>query len=438
MISNPSSLLARNAIAVILGGGRGTRLWPLTKYRAKPAVPLAGKYRLIDISISNCLNSGLDRIYVLTQFNSSSLNRHITGTYHMDPFSRGFVTLEVANQSEETSEWYQGTSDAVRRNIKSIAQWHCPYVVILPGDTIFRMDLAQVIAFHVEKKADVTIALHPTEASRATSFGIINMGEGDRILQMTEKPSAERLPPLAMTPKDIERWGISNKTPYMASMGIYVFRTDVLIEMMKDLSMVDFGHHILPRAVQSLRTYGYVYNGYWEDIGTIQAFYQVNLDMARPNPPFSFYYPDAPIYTRMRFLPSTQVHQATMRDTTIAEGCDIGQATLDTCMVGIRSIIGHGVTMRRTVMMGADYYEHGGRPTGGYEPIPADAPMVGVGDNCEIERAIIDKNARIGAGCRILNVQGLDAYDDPRERYYIRDGIVIIPKHAIIEPGTVI
>ena len=437
-MTSSSSPLARCAIAVILGGGRGTRLWPLTKYRAKPAVPLAGKYRLIDISISNCLNSGLDRMYILTQFNSSSLNRHITNTYHLDPFSHGFVNLEAASQSDETSEWYQGTADAVRRNIKSIAQWHCPYVVILPGDTIFRMDLSQLLAYHVEKKADVTIALHPTEYDRASAFGIVNMNQKDRIIRMVEKPAADKLPPLALPPEDQTRWGMSETAPFLASMGIYVFRTDVLVEMLKDPSMVDFGHHILPRAVETHNAYGYVYNGFWEDIGTIRSFYQINLELVQPNPPFFFYYPEAPIYTRMRFLPSTQLHKTYLGNTSVAEGCEIGEARLDTCMVGIRSIIGHGVRMTRTVMMGADYYEYGGRPLGGYEPVPPDAPMLGVGDECEIDGAIIDKNARIGAGSRILNVQALSDYDDPRERFYIRDGIVIIPKHAIIEAGTVI
>jgi len=231
---------------------------------------------------------------------------------------------------------------------------------------------------------------------------------------------------------------MSEKTPYLASMGIYVFRTDVLVELLKKDSVDDFGHHMLPQAVETSNTFGYVYNGYWEDIGTIRAFYQVNLDLVRPNPPFAFYYPDAPIYTRMRFLPSTQLHKTRLNDTSLAEGCEIGEATIDTCMIGIRSKIGHGVTMRRTVMLGADYYEHGGQPKAGYEPLPHDAPMLGVGDNCEIEGAIIDKNARIGAGTRILNVQGVEDYDDPRERYYIRDGIVIVPKHGILEPGTII
>jgi glucose-1-phosphate adenylyltransferase len=319
--------LARCAVAVILGGARGTRLWPLTKYRAKPAVPLAGKYRLIDVPISNCLNSGLDRIYVLTQFNSSSLNRHITGTYHLDPFSHGFVNLEVANQSDETSEWYQGTADAVRRNIKSLMQWHCPYVVILPGDTIFRMDLSQLLAYHVEKHADITIALHPTAPERVPSFGIIKMDENDRITHMVEKPSLEKAAPLALTPQDLQRWNTSEKTPYLASMGIYVFRTDVLNDMLKDPSMVDFGHHMLPKAVGGQKKcYGYVYNGYWEDIGTIRAFYQVNLELVQPNPPFTFYTPDAPIYTRMRFLPTTHANKAVTRDTMIGEGCVIGEA----------------------------------------------------------------------------------------------------------------
>lgn len=437
MLPNTNSL-ARGAIAVILGGGRGTRLWPLTKYRAKPAVPLAGKYRLIDISISNCINSGMERIYVLTQFNSSSLNRHITSTYHMDPFSHGFVNLEVANQSDETSEWYQGTADAVRRNIKSILQWHTPYVVILPGDTIFRMDLSKVLAFHHEKKADVTIALHPTETARVPSFGIITMDKNDRITHMVEKPSVETAAPLALGAEERKRWGMTDEAPFLASMGIYVFRSEVLVELLKDNAMLDFGHHILPHSVQKFNSYGYVYNGYWEDIGTIRSFYQVNLDLVRPNPPFVFYYPDAPIYTRMRFLPSTQTMRSVAHDTMIAEGCTIGEAELDTCMVGIRSLIGHGVRLRNTVMMGADYYEHGGQPQGRYEPLPPNAPMLGVGDNCEIAGAIIDKNARIGAGCRLVNSKGLTDYDDPQERYYIRDGVIIVPKHAIIEAGTVI
>ncbi|MCL5268974.1 MAG: sugar phosphate nucleotidyltransferase [bacterium] len=431
------SLPARQAVAVILGGGRGTRLWPLTKYRAKPAVPLAGKYRLIDIPISNCLNSGLDRIYIFTQFNSSSLNHHISATYHLDPFSRGFVNLEAASQSNESSDWYQGTADSVRRNFKTIAQWQTPHVVILPGDTIFRMDLGRLLDFHIGHGADVTVALHPTGAERASSFGLARLDPSDRIVQMVEKPAPDRLGPLALPPAEMARWGLGPARPFLASMGIYVFRTGVLAEVCLDRTQVDFGHQILPQAVANYRVSGYVFDDYWEDIGTIRAFYEANLALASPRPPFEFYIPDAPIYTRMRFLPSTHTGRVSLRSTRISDGCRIGDAALEECVVGIRSIIGDGVRMRRTVMMGADYYEQG-IPQPGFEPVPPDAPMIGIGEGCEIDRAIIDKNARVGAGARILNARGLDHHDDPGERFYIRDGIVIIPKHAIIEPGTVI
>ncbi len=425
------------AIAVILGGGRGTRLWPLTKYRAKPAVPVAGKYRLIDIPISNCLNSGLDRIYILTQFNSSSLNRHITATYHLDPFSRGFVTLEAASQSNESNDWYQGTADSVRRNLKTIAQWQTANIVILPGDVIFRMDLRQLLEFHMEQKADITVALHPTGEQRAPAFGIARMDDQNRIIQIVEKPSRERLAELALPLEQRAQLGMNDEAPYLASMGIYIFRTEVLEALFQDASMNDFGHQILPHAVSRCKVSGYIFHDYWEDIGTIRSFYQTNLALVRTDPPFRFFYTNAPIYSRMRFLPSTQFGKVHIETTKIAEGCEIGDAHLDNCMIGIRSLIGNGVRMSRTIMMGGDYYEYG-QIRSGFEPVPPDAPIMGIGDNCVIEGAIIDKNARVGAGVRIQNLQKIDRFDDPQERFYIRDGIVIVPKHAILEPGLII
>jgi glucose-1-phosphate adenylyltransferase len=422
-------------VAVILGGGRGTRLWPLTKYRAKPAVPLAGKYRLIDIPISNCLNSGMSQIYVLTQFNSDSLNLHITNSYHMDPFSRGFVALQAASQSDESSDWYQGTADAVRRNLRTIGQWQTPHVLILPGDTIFRMDLGRLLDFHLAHDADISVALHPTNRERGPSLGLVHLDRDDTIERWAEKPKGEALAPMQLGDEALERLGMGKERPFLGSMGIYIFKLAVLKEILRDAAMVDFGHNILPSAVGQRRVCGFVFHDFWEDIGTIQAFFEVNLALARPDAPFQFYYRDAPIYTRMRFLPSSLIGHASLSDTRLTEGCRIGDARLENCAIGLRSMIGRGVRMRRTVMMGADYYEYGA-PRGGYVDLPAGAPTMGVGDDCEIENAIIDKNARIGAGVKILNEKKLTNHDDPAERFYIRDGIVIVPKHATLEPGT--
>lgn len=430
--------VTRSAIVSVLGGGRGRRLWPLTKYRAKPAVPVAGKYRLIDVPISNCLNSGLDRIYILTQFNSSSLNRHVTATYHMDPFSRGFVALEAANQSFENTDWYQGTADAVRRNFKQMTQWQTPHLIILPGDTIFRMDLGQLLSTHIESQADITLALTPVTGEEAGAFGIAWLDDDDRIIKLAEKPDHPTLPSMAMNDRELARRGLDPSRPFMASMGIYVFRTELLEHFLQHPQSTDFGRDILPRAVAEGRPVkGYTFKGFWADIGTIRTFYEVNLRLARTDAPFQFFYPETPIYTRMRFLPSTQIGQASLVQSRVTEGCTLGRCRIEQCMVGLRSVIGDDVHMSRTVMMGGDFYEYG-PPQSGYEPVPPDAPKVGIGNGCRIDRAIIDKNARVGEGVNILNEKGLSDYDDPEERYYIREGIVIVPKHAILEPGTVI
>ena len=423
---------------MILGGGRGTRLWPLTKYRAKPAVPVAGKYRLIDIPISNCLNSGIERIYILTQFNSSSLNRHISSTYQLSPFSRGFVQLEAASQSAESTDWFQGTADAVKQKIYTITQWHTPYVLILPGDAIYRMDLNALLRIANQHQADVTVALHPVDRQRTSAFGIATMGDDGRVTQLVEKPGAEQLEPLAMTPRMQENWGVADPNrAYLGSMGIYLFRTEVLVELIEKFEMIDFGNQILPYAVQNHRIHGYVFNDFWEDIGSIEAFYAVNLALSDPKPPFIFYDSRNPIFTHRRFLPSTQMDDVTLRQTKVAEGCVLRHAAADQCLIGIRSIVGRGVQMRRTIMMGADYYEEGISQSG-HADFPADAPPVGIGDDCEIEGAIIDKNARVGHGTKILNRDGKKHYDDPEERYYIRDGVVMIPKNSIIPPETIV
>ena len=429
--------IARLAIAVILGGGRGTRLWPLTKYRAKPAVPLAGNYRLIDIPISNCLNSGLDRIYILTQFNSDSLNQHIIGTYRLDHFSQGFVSLQPANQSVENAHWYQGTADAVRQNLSNLRRWQTPYVVILPGDTIFRMDLTSLLSFHIKRGADLTVALHPTCTEKAPSFGLVRMNEEDQILHMGEKPAPEELEPFALSPRDLDRWKVTADTPYMASMGIYVFRTELLAELLSDPSVDDFGIDILPRLTRTHRVSGFVFDGFWEDIGTIGTYFQTNLALAQANTPFKFYHPTAPIYTHPRFLPPSRLHDVRIKASSVASGCDIEQATIDTCIIGNRSVIGRGVTLRRTIDMGADFYEHGS-PRSDNGPVPPGSPFIGIGEDCHIEGTIIDKNARLGRGVVITDKTGHPNYDDPRERYYIRDGIVIIPKNSCLEDGTVI
>lgn len=420
---------------MILGGGRGSRLWPLTKYRAKPAVPIAGKFRLIDIPISNCINSGFNRIYVLTQFNSSSLNQHISATYQFDPFNRGFVRLQAASQSDENMDWYQGTSDAVRRNMKDFLQWRPEHILILPGDAVFRMNLGEVLQFHIDQNADVTIALHSTEPKRASDFGIITLDDKDRIQAMHEKPVQKDLPPLAASAAIRQKWGMDEGHPYLASMGIYIFKTSVLQDFLDNPMMNDFGHNIVPSAVETRKVFGYVFNDFWEDIGTIRAFYDMNISITQPDPPFVFFDQTAPIYTRLRFLPAASMLDVRLKDARIASGCRIEQAELESCLIGIRSIIGKNVRMSRTMMMGADYYEHMG-PEQTCEPVSDGPPPIGIGDNCTIENAIIDKNARIGRGCSILNREHHHEYDGPNEQYYIRDGVVIIPKHATLEPGT--
>ena len=416
-----------DVLAVILGGGRGSRLYPLTKLRAKPAVPLAGKYRLIDIPISNCINSGVTRIFVLTQFLSASLHRHVYQTYKFDVFSRGFVEILPAEQTLTSTDWYQGTADAVRRQLPRFLSRAPDDVLILAGDHLYRMDYREFIAFHRERRADVSIAVLPVPPQEASRYGILKTDEEGRITAFQEKPK---------TPEELA--GLESPTgdegrPYLGSMGIYVFRMDVLTRLLEETPGDDFGGDIIPAAIQSVRVYAFPFDGYWEDIGTISAFYEANLALTRPNPPFDFYDPARPIYTRPRFLPASRVDGCRLDRVVVADGCRLYDADLEECVIGLRSMVRPGARLSRVVMMGADYYENEAQKA---ENRRLGRPHVGIGAGAHIERAIIDKNARIGQGVVIRSHEGEP--DREEENYVIRDGIVVIPKNAIIPDGTTI
>jgi len=416
----------QNVIALILGGGRGTRLHPLTKLRAKPAVPIGGKYRLIDIPISNCLNSDIHKIYVLTQFLSASLHRHIFQTYKFDLFSGGFVDILAAGETPRGMDWYQGTADAVRKQLSQFAHARVEDILILSGDHLYRMDYGKFIELHREKRADVTIAVQPVALADAPRFGILKTDEDGRITSFHEKPKAGELEGLECVP--------GSDQPCLASMGIYLFRPDALRESLEGSDAEDFGKQIIPAAIESLRVYAYLFDGYWEDIGTIRAFYEANLALTLPDPPFDFYDPTHPIYTRPRFLPSSRADGCHLKQTVLAEGCTIQQSDIRESVIGLRSIIGPDAQITRTVMMGADFYETPERKT---ENRRLDRPDVGVGRGSVIEGAIIDKNARIGEG---VTIQPHDPGKEMVEtkNYAIHEGIVVVPKNAVIPDGTVI
>jgi glucose-1-phosphate adenylyltransferase len=417
---------SQDVLAIVLGGGRGVRLYPLTKLRAKPAVPLASKYRLIDIPISNCINSGITRIFVLTQFLSASLHRHVFRTYKFDVFSRGFVEILAAEQTLTKADWYQGTADAVRQQVHRFLTRGAEDVLILAGDHLYRMDYSQFVGFHREKRADLTIAVLPVSAADAPRYGILQTNDDGRIVAFREKPQG---------PEELE--GLESRQgderPYLASMGIYVFRMDVLVRLLDEISGDDFGKHIIPAAIESGRVYAFPFDGYWEDIGTISAFYEANLALTRPNPPFDFYDPHRPIYTRSRFLPPSRIDGCRLERVVVAEGCWLYDADIEECIIGLRSMVRPGAWLRQVVMMGADFYEDDDEKA---ENRRLGRPHVGVGQGTRIERAIIDKNARIGRGVVIRSHQGEPDHEE--EHYVIRDGIVVIPKNAIIPDGTII
>ena len=415
----------QDVLAVILGGGVGTRLYPLTSERAKPAVPLAGKYRLIDIPMSNCFHADIEKIAILTQFNSVSLHRHIYRTFNRDLFTRGWVQILAAEQTHRSADWYQGTADAVRKQIIEIREANCEYVLILAGDHLYRMDYKKFVQFHVDSEADVTIAVQPVETKLASGLGILKLAEDNRVETFVEKPKTEA------QFEGLESWPGTEK-PYMASMGIYVFSTEVLFELLNG-DGDDFGKNIIPQAIDSKQVMGYIFDGYWEDIGTIRRFYEVNLEMARADAPFDFYNPDTPIYTRPRFLPASELHGAHMHNVLLTDGCRIEDAKIRDSTVGLRSVIGSNVTVQSCVMMGADYYE---TDEDKRENVRNGRPDIGIGSGSMIEGAIIDKNARIGHNVTIRSIS--DRPDDETESWVSRDGIIIIPKNAVIPDGTVI
>mgnify|MGYP000069244178 CR=1 FL=1 len=424
-----------DVLAIILGGGQGTRLFPLTKDRAKPAVPLAGKYRLVDISVSNCINSGITRIYVLTQFNSASLNRHISRTYQFGPFLEGFVDILAAEQTLENRNWFQGTADAVRRGWRHFEQWRAETYLILAGDHLYRMDYRAFLVHHERTRADVTLSVVAVEEERASDLGLLKIDAGGWVVEFREKPTGAALQEMRT---DTAQIGLSPeeaaRRPYLASMGIYVFRKSVLRELLEGYPQyVDFGREIIPEAIRRYRVQAYLFDGYWEDIGTIRAFYEANISLTLPVPKFNLYDPDAPIYTHPRYLPPAKIRDCRIHDCLIADGSILNGAELIQCVIGVRSRIERGARLVRTIVMGADFYQT-------LEEMAADRargiPIVGIGEGTEIVGAIIDKNARIGAGVRIVNADGREHADG--EGWYIRDGIVVVPRYAIIPDGTVI
>lgn len=414
-----------HVLGLILGGGKGSRLYPLTRDRAKPAVPLAGKYRLIDIPMSGCIHAGIEKIAILTQFNSVSLHRHIYGTYSRDVFSGGWVQILAAEQTYQGSDWYQGTADAVRKQLVEIKSADTELVLILAGDHLYRMDYKEFVRHHIETGADITVAVQPVEADGATALGILKLDDESRIVSFTEKPTKEKL-------KGLES-GNNPDRPYMGSMGIYIFSTDMLLKMLEEESGDDFGGDIIPAAIGKHKVSGFVFDGYWEDIGTMKRFYDVNLQMAAPDAPFDFYSPKHPIYTHPRFLPASEIYGADLTNVLLPDGCRIGDAIISDSVIGLRSVIGEHTTIRKVVMMGSDVYEtDDDREENGR----LQRPHIGIGTDCSIKRAIIDKNARIGDNVAIRSLP--DREDGDHESWFSRDGIVIIPKNAIIPDGTVI
>jgi glucose-1-phosphate adenylyltransferase len=407
-------------LAVILGGGRGTRLSPLTKERSKPAVPMAGKYRLIDIPISNCINSGIIRIAVLTQFNSISLHRHISRTYNFDSFHAGWVQVWAAEQTVASNAWYQGTADAVRKQLQQIRTSKAKYVLILAGDHLYRMDFAKMANFHFENKAAITIAVQPTSAADAGRFGILKRDSSMRITDFFEKPKDPEILKKFVSRDDKEK-------PFLASTGIYLFNIDALCDLLESNNFDDFGGQVIPAAIHTHDVFGYDFEGFWEDIGTIRTFYDTNLALTSPNPPFDFFDPDRPIYTHPRFLPGSTLTHSILENTLLAEGCLIDNAEISHSVIGLRSQIRYKSIIRDTVMMGADYYETS-------DSLENNQIELGIGRNCDIEGAIIDKNARIGEGTIVKPFPRGTEFDE--KNWVVRDGIVVIPKNAVIEPRT--
>jgi glucose-1-phosphate adenylyltransferase len=427
----------RNLLAVILGGGAGSRLFPLTEQRSKPAVPLGGKYRLVDIPISNCINSDVTKIFVLTQYNSASLNRHVARTYRFSQFSDGFVEILAAEQTPESPQWFQGTADAVRQVLPHIRDWGIDTLLILSGDHLYSMDYRQFLARHYEADADVTVSVIPCSQREAEEFGLLKTDSTGRITEFKEKPKGAALEEMRV---DTSMLGLSTAEaaarPFLASMGIYVFKYDLIEELLaQDPTAFDFGRNIIPAAIHTRNVQAFMFDGYWEDIGTISAFYEANIDLTSPMPKFNLFNADAPIYTRSRYLPPSKVHNCEVRNSIISEGCIINGASILRSIVGLRGRIEAGARIEGSILMGSDYYQS---IEDMRSEISAGRPRLGVGENTIIRRAIIDKNTRIGANVRLVNEAGIENADGDGGNYFIRDRIIIVPKNAVIPDGTVI
>lgn len=426
-----------NVIAIILGGGAGSRLFPLTRERAKPAVPLGGKYRLVDVPISNCINSNITQIFILTQFNSASLNRHISRTYRFSSFSTGFVEVLAAEQRLDSPQWFQGTADAVRQMLPHIRDWRVNTVLILSGDHLYRMDYRKFLKRHFDSNADLTVSVIPCRPDEAEEFGLLKADESGKIVEFKEKPKGDALEEMRV---DTTKFGLteteSQSRPFLASMGIYVFNYESLVQLLNENEKwFDFGKEIIPSAINNLNVQAHLFNDYWEDIGTIRAFYEANLDLAAPLPKFNFFATESPIYTRSRYLPPSKVHDSDINNSMVSEGCILNGVTAQNSILGLRSRIDRGARIENSIIMGSDYFES-------IEDIRSNVerqvPHLGIGENTIVRRAIVDKNARIGNNVQLINRDNVENSDDPNGCYYIRDRIIIIPKNSIIHDGTVI
>jgi glucose-1-phosphate adenylyltransferase len=421
----------RDVLAIILGGGRGARLFPLTHSRSKPAVPIGGKYRLIDIPISSCLHSELRRILVLTQFNSASLNRHVGQAYRLDQFSDGFVEILAAEQTPDSSHWFQGTADAVRQARRHFEQLDADYYLILAGDHLYRMDYAELVESHTERGADITIAAQPVTPADATEMGIFRFDRTGKIVAFEEKPNRTRLGEIGNSlPPGAAFLNLPPDKPFVASMGIYVFSRQVLLEVLEQ-DGIDFGKEIIPAALGRYQVHAFLHRGYWADVGTIGAYYEANVMLTRPDAPFRFHDPKRPIFTRPRTLPPARVYDCTLRDAVLTEGCTLERGTLTESVIGVRSVVRSGAAISRSVLAGADFFETEEDALG-----LGDTPRLGIGRDVTIDRAIVDKNARIGDGCRLVNEQGVQEADG--DGWHIRSGIIVVPKNGIVRPGTVV
>lgn len=429
----------KRVLAIILGGGAGTRLYPLTKLRAKPAVPIAGKYRLIDIPVSNCINSSIYKIYVLTQFNSASLNRHLSRAYTFSGFSEGFVEVLAAQQTPENPNWFQGTADAVRQYLWLFAEWDIDEILILSGDHLYRMDYAEFIRRHRETNADITISVVPMDHRRASDFGLMKIDQQGRVINFSEKPKGDALKEMQV---DTTVLGLSPEeaalSPYIASMGIYVFKKEVLTKLLQQAQeQTDFGKEIIPSAAQDYNIQAYLFNDYWEDIGTIDAFYNANLALTQqPSPPFSFYDEKAPIYTRQRYLPPSKLLDCQVRESIISEGCILKNCSITHSVLGVRTRVESGCIVEDTLIMGADYYQPLAERQ--EECTKRETPHLGIGADSTIRRAIVDKNARIGCNVRIVNKDRVEEAHKEELGFLIRSGIVVVLKNAVIPDGMVI